>query len=214
MRGLVSYEGRGQAGCEVRLCDLAAGQVVAVTSSDAAGGFGFEPAPPPSTLLVARCADEAIGLAGAQPEPGADEIELALESAGEVHPVSVAVRSAGSESPPPDLTLALQALTLAQAPDVWLAAARIPAAGVTRRWFAAPSIATAEPSVLRIQAGRWSVHGQHIAVVTAHAPGLEPRSWAVAEALVDGRPATLTEGGFELDLAAPVQIELVIAPAP
>jgi hypothetical protein len=216
MRGSVMYEGRGQARCEVRLCDLDAGEVVAVATTDAAGHFALEGPPPSRALVLARCVDEAIGVAGAEltsPSPsGADDIELRVESGGTLHPLTVEVTA--HEEPPASLDLSLDAVELTNAPAVWLSALKVPFGGTTRAGFASRPLRSDRPSVLPVQAGRWRIAAQRVVVITAHSQGTEPEpSWFTEAATVDGRRLPAQDMAVEVVVEGPMHVVLHLQPS-
>ena len=210
MRGSVTYEGRGQARCEVRLCDLDAGEVVAVATTDTAGDFEFGERTPAKTLVVARCVDEAIGVAGTE-SPASDHIKLQVESGGAAYPVTVELR--GPDGMPASLDLALDALELAEAPEVWLSALKVPFAGTARGGFAARQV-TERQTVVPIQAGRWTIAAQRIVVTTAHPQGANPEpSWFTEAATIDGRRVAAVDTAVVLTVEGPMHVVLHLAPA-
>ena len=221
MRGSVTYEGRGQARCEVRLCDLDAGEVVAVATTDTAGRFELAAPRPAHALALARCVDEAIGVAGAEPggpapggaEPaGADDVRLEVESGGTVFPVTVELTA--REELPVSLDLSLDAVELAEAPALWLSALKVPFEGVTRAGFASRSIADRQ-TVLGVQAGRWRIAAQRVVVTTAQPQGAEPESsWFTEAATIDGRRVAAVDLAVELQIDGPLHVVLHVAPAP
>ena len=211
MRGSVTYEGRGQARCEVRLCDLDAGEVVAVATSDSAGDFEFGERTPAKTLVVARCVDEAIGVAGTE-SPASDQVTLRMESGGAAYPVTVELR--GPEDLPASLDLTLDALELAEAPEVWLSALKVPFAGTTRGGFAARPL-TERQTVVPIQAGRWRIAAQRMVVTTAQPQGANPEpSWFTEAATIDGRRVQAVDTEVELRIEGPMHVVLHLAPTP
>ena len=211
MRGSVTYEGRGQARCEVRLCDLDAGEVVAVATTDAAGMFELAGPRPAHALALARCVDEAIGVAGADPA-GADDVRLEVESGGTVFPVTVEL--AAREELPASVDLSLDGLELADAPALWLSALKVPVDGVTRAGFASRSLADRQ-TVLGVQAGRWRIAAQRVVVTTAQPQGAEPEpSWFTEAATIDGRQVPVIDMAVELHVDGPLHVVLHVAPAP
>jgi hypothetical protein len=209
MRGSVTYEGRGQAGCEVRLCDLGAGEVVAVATTDAAGTFELAEPTPSHALALARCVDTAIGVAGAEPST-TEPIELRVESGGALHPVTVEVTA--REELPASLDLTFDALALAEAPELWLSALRVPFAGTARAGFASRPLAERRTTI-PLQAGRWTIAAQRVVVVTAHGAAPEP-SWFTEAATVEGRPVPVVDMAVELQVRGPLHVVLHLAPSP
>jgi hypothetical protein len=211
MRGSVTYGGRGQAGCEVRLCDLDAGEVVAVATTDAAGRFELAGTRPAHALTLARCVDEAIGVAGADPA-GDDEVQLEVESGGPVFPVTVEL-TARTELPA-SLDLSLDAVELADAPALWLSALKVPFGGVTRAGFASRRLADRQ-TVLHVQAGRWRIAAQRVVVTTAQPQGAQSEpSWVTEAATVDGQRVAAVDLAVELHVAGPLHVVLHLAPSP
>jgi hypothetical protein len=208
MRGSVTYEGRGQAHCEVRLCDLDAGEVVAVATTDAAGEFAFEGPSPSHVLVLARCVDEAIGVAGSEPAE-TEDIELRVESGGALYPVTV--EAAANDELPASLDLTLDAVELTDAPELWLSALKIPFAGTMRAGFAARPLA--DRQTVPVQAGRWRIAAQRVVVVTARADGVEPEpSWFTEAATVDGHRVPAVDMAVEVVVAGPLHLVLHLQP--
>ena len=215
MRGSVTYEGRGQARCEVRLCDLDAGEVVAAATTDAGGSYELAGPRPARALAVARCVDEAIGVAGADPAgvdlAGADDVQLKVESGGTVFPVTVELTA--HEELPATLDLTLDAVEIADAPGLWLSALKVPFQGVTRAGFASRPLSDHQ-TVLQVQAGRWRIAAQRVVVTTAQAQGAEPEpSWFTEAATVDGREVPAVDMAVELQVDGPLHVVLHLAPA-
>jgi hypothetical protein len=210
MRGSVTYEGRGQARCEVRLCDLDAGEVVAVATTDAAGRFELAAPRPAHALALARCIDEAIGVAGADPA-GDDDVELEVESGGTVFPVTVEL--AAREALPARLDLTLDAVELADAPALWLSALKVPFQGVTRAGFASRPLSDRQ-TVVGVQAGRWRIAAQRVVVTTAQPQGAEPEpSWFTEAATIDGRRVAAVDLAVELQVDGPLHVVLHLTPS-
>jgi hypothetical protein len=210
MRGSVTYEGRGQGRCEVRLCDLDAGEVVAVATTDAVGRFEIEGPTPGHALALARCVDEAFGVAGAE-APATDPVELRVESGGALHRVTVEVTA--QQELPGSLDLTLDALALAEAPELWLSALKVPYAGTARGGFASRPLAD-RATVLPVQAGRWRIAAQRIVVTTAQPQGADPEpSWFTEAATVDGRRVPAVDTAVELTVEGPMHVVLHLAPA-
>jgi hypothetical protein len=210
MRGSVTYEGRGQARCEVRLCDLDAGEVVAVATTDAAGRFELAAPRPAHALALARCIDEAIGVAGADPA-GDDDVELEVESGGTVFPVTVEL--AAREALPERLDLTLDAVELADAPALWLSALKVPFQGVTRAGFASRPLSDRQ-TVVGVQAGRWRIAAQRVVVTTAQPQGAEPApSWFTEAATIDGRRVAAVDLAVELQVDGPLHVVLHLTPS-
>jgi hypothetical protein len=208
MRGSVTYQGRGQARCEVRLCDLDAGEVVTAATTDAGGRFEFAGQAPSHALVVARCVDEGIGVAGTEPA-GADEIALRVESGGTLHPITVEV--AADDKLPASLDLTLDAVELADAPELWLSALTVPFGGTTRAVFASRPLPDRQ-TVIPIQAGRWRIAAQRVVVVTAHGAEPEP-SWFTEAATVDGRPVPAVDMAVEVVVEGPLHVVLHLQPS-
>ena len=210
MRGSVTYEGRGQARCEVRLCDLDAGEVVAAATTDAGGTYEIAGPRPAHALAVARCVDQAIGVAGAN-LAGADDVQLKVESGGTVFPVTVELTA--HEELPASLDLTLDAVEIADAPALWLSALKVPFQGVTRAGFASRPLSDHQ-TVLQVQAGRWRIAAQRVVVTTAHAQGAKPEpSWFTEAATVDGREVPAVDTAVELQVDGPLHVVLHLAPA-
>lgn len=208
IQGTVSYDGRGQAGCEVRLCDQEAGRVVACTVTDEAGGFVVDADLPPRPLVVARCVDEAIGLAGSEPS-GELPVRLDIASGGPLWPVAVEVDGAGDV--PPGLQLVLEPTEVHHAPEVWLAAIRAPVDGVTRGGFTARPLPRAR-TVVTLQAGVWRLAAQRVVAVAAAAPGMTPEpSWVTDRAWVDGAEADVVEGTVTITVDRPCRVVLHVS---
>lgn len=213
MRGSVTYEGQGQVRCEVRLCDLDAGEVVAVATTGAEGTFELAGPTPSHALVLARCVDGAIGVAAAELADGdaaTDDVELRVESGGALYPVTVEVTS--QEELPASLDLTLDALELAEAPELWLSALKIPFAGTTRAGFAARPLAERQ-TVIPVQAGRWRIAAQRVVAVTAHGGAPEP-SWFTEAATIDGRRVQAVDTEVELRIEGPMHVVLHLAPSP
>jgi hypothetical protein len=212
MRGSVTYRGRGQARCEVRLCDLDAGEVVASVTTDAAGGFELTEPRPSHALVLARCVGEAIGVAAAEltgAAPDADDIELRVESGGTLFPVTIELTA--DDELPASLDLTLEAVKLADAPELWLSALSIPFAGTARSGFASRPLSE-QRTVLPVQAGRWRIAAQRVVVVTAHGAEPEP-SWFTQAATVDGRRVPAEDMAVEVVVEGPLLVVLHVAPA-
>ncbi|MGZ6637745.1 MAG: hypothetical protein ACXVHL_29920 [Solirubrobacteraceae bacterium] len=210
MRGSVTYEGRGQTHCEVRLCDLDAGEVVAVATTDAAGEFAFEGPSPSHALVLARCIDEGIGVAGTEPA-GTEDIELRVESGGTLYPVTVEV--AANDELPASLDLTLDAVELTDAPELWLSALKVPFGGTTQAGFAARPLADRQ-TVIPVQAGRWRIAAQRVVVVTARVDGVEPEpSWFTEAATVDGRRVPAVDMAVEVVVEGPLHVVLHLQPS-
>ncbi len=220
MRGSVTYEGRGQARCEVRLCDLDAGEVVAAATTDAGGRYELAGPRPAHALAVARCVDQAIGVAGADlggadpagADPaGTDEVQLKVESGGAVFPVTVELTA--HEELPASVDLTLDAVEIADAPALWLSALKVPFQGVTRAGFASRPLSD-QQTVLQVQAGRWRIAAQRVVVTTAQPQGAEPEpSWFTEAATVEGREVPAVDMAVELQVDGPLHVVLHLAPA-
>ncbi|HEY6526333.1 MAG TPA: hypothetical protein VIY10_21290 [Solirubrobacteraceae bacterium] len=210
MRGSVTYEGRGQARCEVRLCDLDAGEVVAAATTDAGGRYELAGPRPAHALAVARCVDQAIGVAGAD-LGGVEDVQLKVESGGTVFPVTVEL--AAHQELPASLDLTLDAVEIADAPALWLSALKVPFQGVTRAGFASRPLSD-QQTVLQVQAGRWRIAAQRVVVTTAQPQGAEPEpSWFTEAATVDGREVPAVDMAVELQVDGPLHVVLHLAPA-
>lgn len=204
-RGTVIYKGRGQAGCEVRLCDLDAGRVVAHATSNGAGDFVIDADVPPRPLIVARCVDQAIGLAGCG-ETHEPSIPLDVTSGGPVWEVEIEID--GTDEVPPGMRLVLDPIEIHHAPEVWLAAVRAPVDGVTRGGFTARPLAQAR-AVVALQSGVWRLAAQRIVAVAANASEMRPEpSWVTDEAWVDGDEVEVIDRAVTVKVDHPRHIVL------
>jgi hypothetical protein len=211
LEGHVSHEGSPQPGAQVLLADPARQRLLARASSGADGRFALEvDEPPASAVVLARCTQDAIGLAVADVEPGA-ELELALEERGPLWPLTVHV--SGDELPDElELTLLPLALDGLTEETLWLL--WLPVDDVVHGGFAARPLPRGGLT-LPVQAGSWLVSAQRLVAFAARAPGLEPpSSWVTLGAEVDDRPLERQPEGFLVDLHGPTTVTLDIGREP
>ncbi|RKT74649.1 hypothetical protein DFJ66_8016 [Saccharothrix variisporea] len=189
----------------MRLCDLDAGRVVAHAVSGGDGGFEIDADLPPRPLVVARCVDQAIGLAGGEPTPGLP-LDLDVATGGPLWDVRVEIE--GADEVPPGLRLVLDPIEVHHAPPVWLAATRAPVDGVTTGGFTARPL-TQTPTVVALQSGVWRLAAQRIVAMAANAPGMEPEpSWITDQAWVDGAEVEVVDRAVTVDVDRPRHVVL------
>jgi hypothetical protein len=205
--GHVSYRGRGEPDAQVLLADADARRLLGQARTDGAGGFVLECRDPvPDALVLAKCADGAVGLAVARtPVPASETLRLRLEDRGPLWPLEVEV--AGQDLPD-ELELTLMPWTLDAVPDEWLHLIWMPVEDVVYGGFAALPVRGSARTVA-VQAGAWLVAAQRLVAAAAASPDVEPpASWVTVAVEVDGHPVERGPQGFLVAVRGPTSVRL------
>jgi hypothetical protein len=200
--GTLTIGGRPAAGEQIVLYAPGEPPLLDVATSGADGRFAFDVAAlPAGARVLAKARAEVVGLAWAEPDGGALDIDVP----GPFHAVRIAL--SGAEAPD-GLTLWLdpEGLPRDAARLARVAAPRVREAHYVRRRL------PADGCQLRLAAGTWRIGAE--ALLPDRVPGDGPNpNRAAVRAAASGRALDGSwEDGFLLDVGGPVELTLELAP--